>query len=67
MPKVEGDQADLIVPKIEISKKKITFDDYEAFLDKLDKDGRLESISQNNPKERKAFIENTWDNREHEM
>ena len=37
--------------KIELPKNRITFQDYEAFLDKLEKDGRIDAIAENNPKE----------------
>ena len=30
--------------------RKITFEDYENFLEKLDKEGKLEAIAFNNPK-----------------
>ena len=32
------------------AQRKITFEDYENFLDKLDKEGKLEAIAINNPK-----------------
>ena len=37
--------------QIELPKNRITFQDYEAFLDKLEKDGRIDAIAENNPKE----------------
>ena len=32
------------------TQRKITFEDYENFLNKLDKEGKLEAIAINNPK-----------------
>ena len=41
----------------EPEKRKITFKDYEAFLDKLERDGRLEELSRRNPKALEKMIE----------
>ena len=38
-------------------KRKITFKDYEAFLDKLERDGRLEELSKRNPKAIEKMVE----------
>ena len=34
----------------EMPKRKITFEDYEKFLEKLEKEGKLEAIAESNPK-----------------
>ena len=33
-----------------ITKRKITFEDYENFLDKLEREGKLDAIASSNPK-----------------
>ena len=40
--------------------RKITFDDYEAFLDRLEKEGKLDSLKAKNPKARRDQIDEEW-------
>ena len=40
--------------------RKITFDDYEAFLDRLDKEGKLQDLESKNPKARYDKLEQEW-------
>lgn len=39
------------------SEQKITFNDYEAFLDRLDKEGKLQSLQAKNPRARQDLLE----------
>jgi hypothetical protein len=47
--------------------QKITFADYEAFLEKLEKEGRLDAVALANPKSKRAVIEEQWENRHDDM
>ena len=40
--------------------RKITFEDYEALMHKLEKDGRMDVLEQANPKSRQFLIEKEW-------
>ena len=40
--------------------RKITFDDYEAFLDRLEKEGKLASLQAQNPRARKDLLDQEW-------
>ena len=54
--------AEPIVPQ-----QKITFADYEAFMEKLEKEGRLEAIALSNPKSKRMVIEEQWEARYEDM
>lgn len=47
-----------------IEESKITFSDYERFMEKLEQDGRLDVLEQQNPKARAYQIEQEWQKRQ---
>ena len=50
--------------KIELPENRITFEDYEKFLQKLEREGRLDGVALNNPKEVRLAAELEWDDKE---
>ena len=45
---------------MKIPENRITFSDYEAFLEKLEREGRLDTIGQKNPKEINRRQDEEW-------
>lgn len=53
--------------EIQAPQTKISFEDYEAFMQRLEQDGRMDVLESQNPKSRKYMLDKEWSKRQEDF